>query len=112
MKIKPDVLMKLLVLYFDHSPKINENIEYHSDDMKNYTKNFIFGYVPINDGIYWYIIDMRNFSGFIFKQDDVCFQGLDSIKNLCRFIRMFRNEFIGSPYKGEHKAQYWEEDDE
>lgn len=91
--------MKLLILYFEHNPKIQDKIQWSGDIMQNSTKNFIYGYLPNHDYIYWYIIDIRNFSGFIFKQKEICWRGINTVKELCRFIRMFRNEFIGSPYK-------------
>ena len=99
MKITDVEIMKLFVLYFNHNPKVIENIDFYELEGTSCIKNFYFSSIVTPFDFDWFILNMETGEGVIMKEGHFILSNITSIKKLMRFIRMFRNAFIGSPYK-------------
>lgn len=101
MKINTLTVMKLFVLYFNHSEKIDEKIKYYEENGKSIIKNFYFTYIEHYRGCDWFILNIRTGQGIVMYKSSIKLIGFNSPKELIRFIRCFRNAFIGVNIKGD-----------
>lgn len=109
--IKPYEFISLLQLYFKDS---NNSYNYSEKSWmleKDSTDNFLWVRDFRYDRFYWSIINYKTDQIIIFKQTNIITLNFNNMKEIVRFIRWFRNELIGSPYKT-HKPLYWEDDEE
>jgi hypothetical protein len=112
MKINDFQIMKLFVLYFNHAPKIYDNIDYYKEEGTNALGDFYFGCVPKSFTFDWFILNMKSGEAIIMHKGSFVLSNINSIKDLIRFIRIFRNYFIGSPHIKDYKNIDMIEDEE
>lgn len=111
MKITDVEIMKLFVLYFNHNPKIVENIDFYDSKGTSRVKKFYFKSIDTFFGIDWFILNMETGEGIIMTDNHCVLSNITSIKQLIRFIRIFRNTFIGSPYHLNETIAEWDCDE-
>lgn len=98
--------MRLFVLYFNHSPKIYENIKYYEEEGTSKVGDFYFNLIETYYGCDWFILNLKTGQGIIMYKGKIRLTNIASAKDLTRFIRIFRNEFIGSKNRYSYREQY------
>lgn len=99
MKIESLTVIKLFVLYFNHSPKIIEKMDFYKAKDTCCIKNFYFNVICTPSRFDWFILNMETGEAVIMNNGNFKLSNITTIKSLIRFIRIFRNAFIGSPYR-------------